>query len=146
MQRAADRMSGAFNARAPYAHGGLCESALLFAVAVLAVALSASQLFAGEAEVVGAEARQTSDGVWSFDVTVQHADEGWDHYADLWQVIGPDGSVLGERVLAHPHVDEQPFTRSLTGVDIPADVSEVKIVARDSVHGLNTKGFILPLR
>jgi len=43
--------------------------------------------------------------------------------------------VLGVRELAHPHVNEQPFTRSLGGVEIPDGVQEVTIRARDSVHG-----------
>ena len=72
---------------------------------------------------------------WRFSVTVAHADEGWDHYADAWDVVGPDGTLLGTRTLAHPHETEQPFTRSLGGVFIPADVHEVTIRARDSVHG-----------
>jgi hypothetical protein len=43
--------------------------------------------------------------------------------------------VLGTRNLAHPHVDEQPFTRSATGVVIPEDVRSVTVRANDSVHG-----------
>jgi hypothetical protein len=73
--------------------------------------------------------------VWRFDVTVGHADEGWDHYADAWEVLGPDGTRLGLRPLAHPHVTEQPFTRSLGGVTIPEGVKTVTVRARDSVHG-----------
>ena len=46
-------------------------------------------------------------------VTLAHPDTGWDHYADGWEVVTGDGTSLGLRVLAHPHVDEQPFTRSL---------------------------------
>lgn len=89
---------------------------------------------AGEADVVGVEARRSGD-TWSFDVTVRHADTGWDHYADSWEVVAPDGTVLATRTLYHPHVDEQPFTRSLGGVTVPADVDEVTVRARDSVHG-----------
>jgi len=75
------------------------------------------------------------EGGWRFDVTLRHGDTGWDHYADAWSVIGPDGMVLGERVLAHPHVDEQPFTRSLSGVEIPDGTTRVLLRPRDSVHG-----------
>lgn len=105
----------------------------LFACWGLVVGLSTAA-FAEEADVVGVKVSQ-SDGVWRFVVTVDHADEGWDHYANLWRVVGPDGVIFGERVLAHPHVDERPFTRSLGGVTIPEDVTEVWIEARDSVHG-----------
>jgi len=89
---------------------------------------------AGEADVVKVEAYQVGNE-WSFDVTVRHADTGWDHYADKWDVIAPDGTVLGTRVLYHPHVNEQPFTRSLGGVAIPDGVAEVIVRAHDSVHG-----------
>ena len=105
------------------------------AVSLAAILLSASQLFAGEADVVGVEVRRDGDAAWRFDVTVLHADTGWDHYADKWDVIGPDDTVYGERVLLHPHVGEQPFTRSLGGVRIPDDVGAVTVRAHDSVHG-----------
>ena len=85
--------------------------------------------------MVGVKASVGKDGTWSFSVTVKHADEGWDHYADRWDVLGPDGEVLGTRVLYHPHVSEQPFTRSLGGVEIPKGVKKVTVRARDSVHG-----------
>jgi hypothetical protein len=89
---------------------------------------------AGEADVIGVEAMKLADGAYRFDVTLSHSDEGWEHYADKWDVVGPDNSVLGTRTLYHPHVDEQPFTRSLSGVKIPAGISEVTIRAHDSVH------------
>lgn len=75
------------------------------------------------------------DQGYRFDVTLRHADTGWDHYADAWEVLAPDGAVLGRRVLAHPHVNEQPFTRSLGGVRVPAGIDRVRIRAHDSVHG-----------
>lgn len=89
----------------------------------------------GCADVVAAEAALDASGVWWFRVTVRSADTGWDKYADAWEVVGPDGSVYGTRVLTHPHVDEQPFTRSLSGVEIPAGVESVTVRARDSVAG-----------
>ena len=76
-----------------------------------------------------------TDGTWRFDVTVASADTGWDKYADAWEVRLPDGTVVGTRELLHPHVDEQPFTRSLSGVAVPADVDRVVVAARDSVSG-----------
>ena len=91
--------------------------------------------FGGEADVVGVKASAGKDGSWSFAVTVRHDDEGWDHYADRWEVLGPDGKVLGTRVLYHPHVEEQPFTRSLGGVEVPKGVKEVVVRAHDRVHG-----------
>ena len=90
---------------------------------------------AGEADVVAAEALPEGPGLWRFNVTVRHADEGWDHYADQWDVVGPDGTVYGTRVLLHPHETEQPFTRSLGGVAIPAGVTSVTLRAHDKLHG-----------
>jgi hypothetical protein len=107
------------------------------AVGFLAAALvlqGAGLAVAGEADVVAVEAVKDSAGTWRFDVTVAHADEGWDHYADRWEVLAPDGRVLGTRVLLHPHVGEQPFTRSLGGVAIPQEIDRVTVRAHDSVH------------
>ena len=100
----------------------------------LLLGLIAAPALAGEADIVAAEA--VRDGAdWRFTVTVRHADEGWDHYADAWEVRGPDGVVYGTRELLHPHVSEQPFTRSLSGVAIPVGVDRVTVRAGDSVHG-----------
>jgi hypothetical protein len=101
----------------------------------LALVVAAWPAWAGEADVVKAEAAGQGDGTWRFHVTVRHDDTGWDHYADRWDVLAPDGTVLGSRVLLHPHEHEQPFTRSLGGVEIPAEVTEVTIRANDSEHG-----------
>jgi hypothetical protein len=67
--------------------------------------------------------------------TLRHADSGWDHYADRYVVLAPDGSELGRRVLLHPHVDEQPFTRGLGNLTIPVDIDHVFVFGHDKVHG-----------
>ncbi len=103
--------------------------------AAFLIFLPFSPALAGKADVVAAEAAQESDGTWRFRVSVRHADAGWDHYADRWQVETLDGRVLGTRVLLHPHEHEQPFTRALGGVVVPPDVQEVVIRSHDSVHG-----------
>jgi len=91
---------------------------------------------AGEADVVAVKVTPEPAGTWRFDVTVRHADEGWSHYADRWEVLAPDGRVLATRVLLHPHEDEQPFTRSLSGIVIPAGIHRVQVRAHDKLHGL----------
>ena len=78
---------------------------------------------------------QKSGASWRFSVTLEHPDTGWDHYADGWRVLGPDGTEIGYRKLLHPHVNEQPFTRSLSGIDIPEGATHLTIVPHDSVHG-----------
>lgn len=107
--------------------------------------LAASPSSAGEADVVGVEMRRTGPDAFAFDVTVRHADEGWDHYADRFEIVAPDGTVLGVRTLAHPHVSEQPFTRSSADIAIPAGVDFVIVRAHDSVHGLGGREMILDL-
>ena len=70
-----------------------------------------------------------------FSVTLSHPDTGWDHYADGWEVLDTDGNSLGLRELLHPHVTEQPFTRSLPGVAIPEGAAVVYVRARCNVDG-----------
>ncbi len=81
---------------------------------------------AGDADVVSAVARRGGPGSFDFDVTIRSADTGWDRYADRIEVLGPDGTILGARVLDHPHDDEQPFTRAVSQIRIPP---EIRIVA-----------------
>ena len=96
--------------------------------------LTPAAAVAGDAEIVDVALSRAADG-WRADVTLRHADSGWDHYADAWELRGPDGVVYGRRVLLHPHVEEQPFTRSLSGMMIPEGVREVTVHAHDTVHG-----------
>lgn len=95
------------------------------------------------AQVVDAEIRRSGSS-WTVSATVRHADSGEDHYADLFVAVDPRTMrVLGERVLWHPHVHEQPFTRTMTGLDIPDGVDQVLIVARCNVHGFGGCGTAL---
>lgn len=98
-------------------------------------AVSATGALAGGADVLEATYARSADGSYRFDVTVRHDDAGWEHYADKWQVLDAEGSVLGERVLFHPHDTEQPFTRSQSGIEIPAGTRTVTIRAHDKKHG-----------
>lgn len=92
------------------------------------------------------QVRATASGdAWRFDVTIRHPDTGWDHYADGWRVLDMDGNELGMRVLHHPHENEQPFTRSLSGVAIPDGATQVQIQARCNVDGWGDETTIVPL-
>ena len=105
----------------------------------------ASTVWAGPADVIDVRVEHRGDRIFTFHVTLRHDDEGWDHYANKWDVVAPDGRLLGTRVLMHPHVDEQPFTRSLGGVKIPPDIGKVTIRAYDSVHGKGGKAMVVAL-
>ena len=58
-----------------------------------------SKAHAGEADVLSVKLTKMTGDVYRFDVTVAHADTGWDHYADGWQVLDLDGNQLGERAV-----------------------------------------------
>lgn len=83
---------------------------------------------------------------WNISVTLKHKDTGWNHYANAWQVVDVHNKLLGKRVLLHPHVNEQPFTRSLYSVKIPANVKVIFIEGIDSVHGLSPDRLRIDLR
>jgi hypothetical protein len=93
---------------------------------------------AGDVEVVSVTLDKQGK-TWNVSTTLRHADSGWDHYADAWRVVTADGDVLGTRTLYHPHVDEQPFTRSLSGIAIPDGTAVVFVEAHDKVHGWSTQ-------
>ncbi len=85
-------------------------------------------------DVVDATVERNGD-TFTFDVTISSPYDTPERYADAWRVVGPDGTVLGVRELLHDHQNEQPFTRSLSGVEIPDDVDTVTIEGRDQVNG-----------
>ena len=95
---------------------------------------------------------QAENGAWTFHVTVAHPDHGWEDYADGWDVVTPDGAVLRPdpgspftRLLLHPHDNEQPFTRSQSGIKIPAGVTTVTVRAHDLVDGFGGQEVLVDL-
>ena len=104
-------------------------------------------VLASPADVVDAQAACSGQEqfVCQFTVTVRHADEGPKHYADKWEVLSLDGTLLKIRKLHHPHVNEQPFTRSVSGVSIPSSTKKVRIRAHDSLDGYGGKELVIDL-
>ena len=101
--------------------------------AFILVCFLATPAFA-DAPVIQNVGVAASDTAYRFSVTIAHPDTGWDHYSDGWAVEAANGDQLGMRVLAHPHVNEQPFTRSLA-VTLPAGTREVFVRSRCIVDG-----------
>lgn len=64
-----------------------------------------------------------NEGEYEFQVTVSSPDTGCEKYADFWEVVSKDGELIYRRILAHSHVNEQPFTRSGGPVPILSDQS-----------------------
>src|SRR5688572_31938249 len=111
----------------------------------LVAAVLGGPAFAEEADVIDVNVRSAGGSVYDFDVTIRSNDTGWEHYADAFEVLAPDGMVLGQRLLLHPHVDEQPFTRDLYGVAVPDGVAEVTVRARHKPKGYNGAVMTVPL-
>lgn len=106
----------------------------------------------GNADVLFVRAVQAADGSWTFYVTVSHPDTGWEDYADGWDVALEDGTVLKPdpespftRLLLHPHVDEQPFTRSQSKIIIPEGENVVTVRAHDLVDGYGGQVVVVDL-
>ena len=89
---------------------------------------------ANEVDVISVKARPLPDGTWRFDVTIKHEDEGWGHYANGWEVIGPEGNLIASRPLRHPHVGQTSFTRSKIGFSIPPELKWVTVRGHDKIH------------
>lgn len=101
------------------------------------------------ATITDVEASELSPSQHNFSVTVQSPDTGCDAYANWWEVITPEGELLYRRILAHSHVDEQPFTRS--GGPVAVGAAD-EVIVRSHMHptgystqamqGTPTEGFI----
>ena len=101
---------------------------------------------AADADVLHVRAVEAQGGAWTFQVTVAHPDTGWEDYVDGWDVVTALGEVLkvkdGDpftRLLLHPHVGEQPFTRSQGGIIVPEGVTKLIVRAHDLVNGFGGK-------
>lgn len=114
-------------------------------LAIIVFGLIAGPLAADPAKVERIAA-STDGATWRFDVTLSHNDTGWDDYADGWRVELADGTVLATRTLLHPHVNEQPFTRSQSGVSIPNGVLEVFVRASTNVDGWSDETTVFDIK
>lgn len=82
---------------------------------------------------------------FDFDVTVSSPYDSPARYADGIRARSPGGAVYGRRKLFHDHADEQPFTRDMHGVKVPAGVRSVVVEARDLKHGYGGKTVVVDL-
>jgi len=97
------------------------------------------------AQVTQVEVIQRASGTWCFDTSVRHNDQGWEHYADRWEVLDLKGNQLGHRTLGHPHDNEQPFTRSRCNINIPSEITQVIVRAKCNKHGFGGKALLVEL-
>ncbi len=107
------------------------RQACLTAAAITGMALPA---MADGPVVEDVQMEKTGMG-WRVSVTLSHDDTGWEHFADSWRIEDAEGKVIAVRKLMHPHVDEQPFTRSLSSVVLPDGTREIFVRAQCSKGG-----------
>lgn len=98
------------------------------------LSITSSLVFAGEADVLQVKIEKTGDGYLNVYTTVQHDDEGFEHYADRWEILDMEGNLLDTRILMHPHSAE-PFTRSILRARLPKGIKKISVRAHDNVHG-----------
>ncbi len=100
---------------------------------------------AGEADVISATVEHSGGDFYRFSVGVAHEDESWEHFAKAWEVLDSDGNILGNRILLHPHINEQPFTRTQT-ISLPENINQVTIRAYDLIHKFGGKEITLDIK
>jgi hypothetical protein len=96
-------------------------------------------------DVVDVDVIAEGSGLYTFAVTISSPYDSPERYSDAWRVLAPDGTELGIRELTHDHADEQPFTRTLEGLAVPADVDTVTVEARDLVNGWGGESLEVPI-
>ncbi len=111
--------------------------------ALMGVFLTATA-YAGDADVINVAISQ-HDGLYDLDVTIRSKDTGWERYADRIEAVAPDGTILGTRVLEHPHQDEQPFTRDLNQLSVPRGVAKITVRAHFRPTGSDGAAMTVPL-
>ena len=96
-------------------------------------------------EVVDAELESSGGGEYALSVTISSPYDSPRRYADGWRVLSPDGEVLGRHELMHDHADEQPFTRTQTGLEIPEGVGRITVEGRDLENGYGGQTVTVPV-
>lgn len=80
---------------------------------------------ANDAAQVIAVTTSGEPNTYTFAVTVQSTETGCEQYANWWEVVTPEGELIYRRILAHSHIDEQPFRRTGGPVAIQPDASVI---------------------
>ena len=96
-------------------------------------------------DVREAELESSGGDTWTLSVTISSPYDSPERYADGWRVLSPDGAVLGKHELMHDHAGEQPFTRGQSGLEIPQDVQEITVEARDLKNGYGGETVTVPV-
>ncbi len=119
---------------------------LLLTIGLVGLMSRATADSIADADVLKVNAHLQTTDIWQFSVTVSHPDTGWEDYTDGWDVVLPGGEVVKPnpseqftRTLWHPHVGQQRFSRSQSGIVIPATIHSVTVRAHDKLHGFGGK-------
>lgn len=104
-------------------------------ISLIFLLITSLNSWGGEVRITAVSIKQQSPEHYQFNVTLKHQDTGWEHYADAWRIVDEQGNILATRTLFHPHVNEQPFTRSLNRVKLDEHLNTLYIEAHDTVHG-----------
>ena len=70
-------------------------------------------------EIIGVQLVSSGDRVYDVVVSISSPYDSPERYADGWRVLDEEGNVLGTHTLMHDHANEQPFTRTQPGLEIP---------------------------
>ena len=101
--------------------------------------LFAASAWAGEADVIAVaiDRHPGTEDVFDVRATILSNDTSDTDYADAFEVLAPDGRLLGRLELAHSHADEQPFTRALENLKVPLGIDRVTVRAHHRRAGYN---------
>jgi len=112
---------------------------------IIIILLFISNLYSNEVDIINATSSCTKQHICKFTVTLKHHDTSWKHYANKFDII-INNKVIATRILYHPHINEQPFTRFISNVKIPTNTKYITIRGHDLVHKYGGKEFILKLK
>ena len=113
----------------------------IFDITLMALSIAGSVVMTVDAseqeypDVIDVQVNARGQNIFDFDVTVSSPYDTPDRYADGFHAMSRDGVIYGERKLFHDHASEQPFTRDMYGVFVPASVVVILIQARDKANG-----------
>ncbi len=102
-------------------------------------------LLAQKADVIEAKVKKSFGGKYVAYVKIDHKDEGYEHFADRWEIFDQNGKRLTIRIIFSPTTEKETIESYLYGFAVPEGTKKLIFKAHCNKDGWGGKEYVLNL-